>query len=169
MGRIPNETLVRWGIGGGMGAVCLALGIWALRTGLRGGTAAGPLSHDDALFDILVGALITWGGFQSLVLVTVGERLPNLGHAVLLSVFLLLLGIPFLYFGIMTPEKIEGSFSILGAGIATSGDCNSRLGGWLFILVGSLCVAAPPFVWRHYIRNGLLSRPAGKDSGKQGC
>ena len=144
-----------------MGALCLALGVWALRTGLRGCAAAGPLLHDDAMFDIFFGALFGWGGFQSIVLVTAGEKLPNLGHAVLLSVFLLLLGLPFLYFGIMSPGKIEGSFSIMGAGVETSGDWNSRLGGWVFILAGGLCVAAPPFVWRHYIRKGLLNRTGG--------
>jgi hypothetical protein len=155
MRTIQSDTLIRWCVGMCLGGLCLALGIWRLRAGIQAWTPSGALSHD-AAFDICFGALFCWGGVQSFILSVAGERLPNIGHAILLSGFLICLGSPFVYFGIMDPGGIQGSFSVMGSDVPMSQKTSASAGAVVFVLSGSACFVAIPFIWRHYIRKGLM-------------
>jgi hypothetical protein len=144
-----------------MGGLAIAIGLWRLRTGFSAWTSVDVLSRDargNVMFDLFFGALFTWGGLQGLILAIAGERLPNIGHACLLSVFLLVLGSPFLYFGIAYPEQIQGSSSVTGLGAGVSRETSPSLGGVVFILAGSTCLGIIPFVWRYYTKKGLLKK-----------
>lgn len=123
----------------------LAIGIWRLRVG-----------GDDLIF----GAFFALGGLWGLcfALAHVSERTPNIMYACLWSVFLLNLGGLFIHSGIYHPEQIQGSFSITGVSFNVSHKGGSTLGGVVFILVGVTCFGAIPFVWRGFIKRGLLKK-----------
>lgn len=123
----------------------LGIGFWRLRAGGS---------------DLIFGAFFAFGGLWGLcfALAHAWERTPNIVYACLWSVFLLILGGPFLHSGIDHPEQIQGSLSITGSGADVLHKGASTLGGIVFILVGITCFGAIPLVWRGYIRRGLLKK-----------
>lgn len=139
----PKDRLVAVIIACVMCIPFLAIGIWRLRVGGS---------------DLIFGAMFAFGGLWGLcfALAHAWERTPNIVYACLWSVFLLILGGPFLHSGIYHPEQIQGSFSITGVGTDVSHKGGSTAGGVVFILVGITCFGAIPFVWRGYMKRGLL-------------
>ncbi|MEI8122368.1 MAG: hypothetical protein WCI20_09970 [bacterium] len=133
----------------------LAIGIW----GLRRGCSAWTLSKDPQ-GDVLIWAFFALAGLWGLLfaLAHAWENCPNAVHACLWSFFLLILGSPFLYVGITRPEQIQGTVTITGLGADVSHTAGSTLGGVVFVLVGVACFGAIPFVWRGFMKRGLLKK-----------
>lgn len=118
----------------------LGFGILFLRTGCSGGT----LSKDPE-GEMLFGATFVLGGLLGLcfALAQACDRTPNIVYAFLSSVFFLILGFPFLNIGIYHPEKIHSDFSTTTNGV-------------VFLLVGVTCFGIIPFIWRIFVKMGLL-------------
>ncbi len=124
------------------------------------GISVWTLSKDAA--GMVIGAMFALGGLWGLCVAFAGawwgKNCPKVVPACLWSLFLVILGSPFLYVGITRPEEIQGSISItmLDADVLHKGGLT--LGGIVFILAGITCFGAIPFVWRGIMKRGLLEK-----------
>ena len=82
-------------VGALIGVAVLAMGVWIVRMGLEGRTAAETLKPEEVPGFILFGVLFVWGGVQTILLSLVGRRLPRWAHAIMITVFLFVVGLPF--------------------------------------------------------------------------
>jgi len=141
------------------------VGLLALQRGCSAWESRESLSshaQGDAIIFIIFGTVFVLSGVWSVLyaLANTSKKTPNIGFACLWSVFLLLLGGPFLYFGIAYPERIEGSvsLSVSDGSPVFSHKTGTRINGAVFILVGSTCLGSIPFVWHHYRKKRLLTK-----------
>jgi hypothetical protein len=146
VGSTVPDTISGRIVGTLLGALVLALGLWIVRMGNDGRTPAEPIRPESVPGFILMGILFAWGGIQTIILSLGGSRLPRWVHALLLSIFLIVLGAPFVVIGIMDPAGISGSASLCGIPLYHSqGGLSGRI---VFVGAGSIVLALVPFVWR---------------------
>jgi hypothetical protein len=133
-------------VGALLGAVVLAMGVCVVRMGLEGKTAAETLKPEEVPGFILFGVLFVWGGVQTTILSLVGRQLPRWAHVIMITVFLLVLGAPFLVIGFLDPDSVTGTVKLFNITLYQSqGGLFNRIG---FVGAGSLVLAAIPFAWR---------------------
>ncbi len=131
------------------GALVLALGLWIVRMGYDGKTLAEGIKPEMIPGFILMGVLWAWGGVQTIVLSLGGSKLPRWVYALMFSIFFILLGAPFVVFGIMAPDSISGSVSLGPIPL-----CHSQggvVGRIVFVGGGSILVALAPYIWRWFL------------------
>ena len=133
-------------IGVGMALLFLSLGAWVIHMALIGHSPAETWTPGEAKGALFVGILFAYGGLQSLVLVIGGNRLPPLAHSVMRSLFLIMLGLPFIVIPIVDPGGISSSTSING--VAIHGKQGSTTGAVVFMAAGILCLAGALWPWR---------------------
>lgn len=141
--------LPRWAgilIGLGMAFLFLGLGVWIIRMGIAGRSPAETWTSGQATGALLMGILFAYGGLQSMILVIWGNRLPQIAHKIMLSLFLVVLGLPFIAIPIVDPGGISSSTSINGLVVHKTQD--SSAGAVVFMAAGILCVFGALWPWR---------------------
>ena len=132
-----------------MGLLCIAVGLWAIHMGLEGRTPAKALSGREIPGIMAFGSLFAWGGIQTIILTWWGNKLPRWAHAVLISMFLVCLAVPFILIGILEHDNIQSSFSLNG--LISSETTGGRSGGIVFVGVGILLLVSLPFLVKHML------------------
>ena len=136
-----------------LGALALALGVWVMQMGFDGRTPAEELEPREVPGMIGFGAVFCWGGFQTIVLCTIGHRLSRWGHILLFSVFIVCLAVPFILSGVLTPDQITSSVSVGGNTMHQSEGHPS--GAYVFIGFGVALIIGLPFLVRMFFpKNG---------------
>lgn len=146
--------LPRWAgvlIGIAMALLFLGLGIWMILMGAVGHSPAEEWSPGKAKIMMLMGLLFVCGGLPAMVAVIGGDKLPRIVSRIMLSLFLIFLGIPFIAIPILDPGGISSSTSING--IVVHEARGSSGGAAVFMLVGVLCLVAAFWPWRWWKKN----------------
>lgn len=152
--RPPVQTaktveLPRWagvGIGVAMAFLFAGLGLWMIHMGVVGHSPAEEWSPGEAKIVILMGILFAYGGLVAMVGVIWGDRLPPIANRIVLSLFLVILGLPFLAIPILDPGGISSSVSVNRTVVHTTQ--GSSVGAVVFSAVGVLCMAGAFWPWR---------------------
>jgi len=126
--------------------IFLGLGIWMIYMGIIGETLAEELAPNEAKILILVGMLFAFGGIMGLVMAIFNGNPPPILNKIVLSLFLLFLGLPFIAIPILDPDRISSSASAGGFVIHESQ--GSSFGAVVFMLAGLGCLVGAFWPWR---------------------
>ncbi len=140
-------------MGLGMALLFLGLGIWIMYMGMVGHSPAETWSPGQAKGALFLGILFAYGGLQSLVLVIGGNRLPAVVRKIMLSLFLVVLSLPFIVIPIVDPGGISSSTSINGTVVYEAQ--GSSAGAVVFMIAGILCLFGAFWPWRWWKKKGL--------------
>ena len=138
-------------IGIGMGLLFLGLGIWMVYMGVIGRSPAATMPPAKAKIILMMGVLFAFGGIQAAVKVILGDNLPKMVDRIMLSLFLVFLGIPFIAIPILDPGGISSSVSVNETVMHTSK--GSSVGTVVFMVVGVLCLVGAFWPWRWWKKN----------------
>jgi hypothetical protein len=138
-------------IGMAMALLFLGLGIWMIHMGVVRHSPAEKWSPGQAKIVILMGVLFAFGGIQAAVKVIWGNSLSKTVDKIMLSLFLVFLGLPFITIPIFDPGGISSSTSINGMVVHEAK--GSSVGAVVFMLVGVLCLVGALWPWRWWKKN----------------
>jgi hypothetical protein len=147
--RTRTIVLPEWGsilVGALMGLLCLALGAWIIHMGMIGHSPAETWSPGESKVVLCMGLLFAYGGVQTLILSIGGARIPKVVHKIMLSLFLIILALPFIAAPIFDPGGITSSSSING--LVIHEQKGSVVGAVVFMMAGVLCVVGALWSWR---------------------
>lgn len=145
--------LPRWAglaIGLAMAGLFLGLGAWLIHMGHMGHSPAQQWSPGEGKIVMLMGLLFAYGGLACAVRILWGERIPPIVDRILLSLFLVVLGLPFIAIPLLDPGGISSSVSVNGAVVHSAK--GSSAGAVVFMAAGILCLAGALWPWRWWKR-----------------
>ncbi len=149
MGSSQNKELPRWAgllIGFGMISLFLGLGTWIIYMGIVGESPAEKLSPSQSRIVICMGMLFAFGGIFGLVQAIFNGNPPPLLNKIMMSLFLLFLGLPFIAVAIFDPGGITSSSSV--GGLVVHESKGSSIGAVVFMLAGTGCLFGALWPWR---------------------
>ena len=147
--RAQTKELPRWAallIGFGMLLLFLGLGIWMIYMGMVGHSQAEKWNPNQSKIVICMGMLFVFGGLMGLMQAIYNGNPPSLLNKIILSLFLVFLGLPFIAVAIFDPGGIHSSASV--GGFVVHESKGSPMGAVVFMLVGIGCMVGAFWPWR---------------------